>query len=125
MDIIKHLDELRAKATTTNWRIEREIFSHDDAEYLGALTNAYPALRQAVLDCERYKVAGMKLYNLCSKLTPEKCDEAEEAMEVIIKQAEAGNELFNTLDNLYKPELPSDVYRAIEAYRTAIDDSSK
>lgn len=88
---IQELDELRAKATQGEWEYQSENyrngvtvkggsvsdandsvlscgdsggyahFPKDNAEYIIALHNAYPALRQAILERDRYKAAGEAL----------------------------------------------------------------
>lgn len=72
--LITDLDAKRAKATQGEWYdvhlagiVLREgdepdfTRNHDETEYILALHNAFPTLRQAVLDGERYKAAGEAL----------------------------------------------------------------
>lgn len=140
MDIIKHLDELRAKATQGEWQqypdganIHMEdrcgIVSRDDwkwaerpknyvamswndkgamdlndAAYIIALHNAFPALRQAVLERDRYKAAGEALAKAVEKMSGTKIDGGGH-LELFVERKDARD--------------------ALAAYRTAIDDSSK
>lgn len=135
MDIIKHLDELRAKATQGEWGFEHHIPDNtayrtwnsvdwsnnkfEDAEYISALHNAFPTLRQAVLDGERYKAAAMELMKAVEKIdilfTDQKFDltRMHDVKELTINGRQF-NEVWRTQRDA-----------ALEAYRTAIDDSSK
>lgn len=137
MDIIKHLDDLRAKATQGEWQqypdganLHMEdrcgIVSRDDwkwaerpknyvamswndkgamdlndAAYIIALHNAFPALRQAILDGDRYKAAG-------------------EALKASID----GIVLALRMTNTVHPELLDEFDFASDTYRTAIDEKN-
>lgn len=53
--ILDEIDGLREKLDDKNkdWSKEREIYSHDEARYLGLLNDSYPTLRDYIARLER------------------------------------------------------------------------
>jgi len=97
-------------------------FAKYTADYVHALHNNYSSLRDYIARLERENEAGKNLYALCSKLTPERCADAEEALEHIIREAEAGKAL---AQYLMEGTLQEDDQMALSIYRSACEGEDK
>lgn len=126
IELITQLDELRAKATQGEWRIDDEdgnlicnddVLSVDmrqsDINYIAEMHNALPTLRQAVLERDRYKAAG------------EYVSKALENAHSELPKIGYWTRVKNAAVLAAYQRIATGVEPQPSAYRTAIDDSSK
>lgn len=147
-ETIASLDALRAKATQGEWYTDqlgekgqtfiggngymiaamagafKDSGTLSNAAYIIALHNAFPALRQAILDGERYKAAGEALAKAVEEMDISDYSKQRLSLEKqgvarpMIAATESG---FMHHKNLTSTKITS----ALTSYRAAIEDSSK